>query len=274
MTWHPSSDQLVAYRDGGSSATQAWSIESHVAACPDCRGTVDVTDPDRLETIWEAALDEIDAPHLRLIERGLTAVGVPEHLARLLGATPSLTLPWLVAVFAVLGFGLAMVWNSSTGLHGFRQGLFLFLLVAPVVPVVGVAAAFGPAMDPAHEVAVASPFHGFRLLMIRTVAVVASSMTVALGLSLFLPDAGLMAAAWILPGLALPAVTLAASTFVTPLVAAGGATVLWLVGVTAAEAGPSVLVAFRWTGQLVFALVLVTAIAVVTVRRDRFEVAE
>ena len=98
-------------------------------------------------------------------------------------------------------------------------------------------------------------------------------MTVALGLSTLLPDAGLMAVAWILPGLALAALTLAASTLVPPLVAAGGSIALWLGGVTAVEAGPNVLVAFGWTGQLVFMLLLTGALVLLVVRRDMFEVA-
>jgi hypothetical protein len=271
--WHPSPELLAAYEAGSLTVSLAWSIEAHVAACAGCRAGVGV-DLVRLETIWQATTDSIDAPRPRLVERALAGVGVPDHLARLLGATPSLTVPWLLAVAAVLGFALAMAWSAAGDPRpAARNGLFLFLLLAPAAPVAGVAMAFGPVADPAHDVAVASPFHGFRLLMIRTVAVVGTSILVALALALLLPHAGLLAAAWILPGLALAAATLAASTFVRPIAAAGFLVALWFGVVVAVEVGPNSLVAFGRTGQVACALILALAALVLAARRDSFEVA-
>lgn len=274
MTWHPPTEALKAYVSGRLPAMHVWSVESHVTQCGQCRrdagslldGSV------RLEKIWDAAIERIDAPRPRSVERLLVRVGVPDHVARLLAATPSLTVPWLLAVVGVLGFGLAMAWSAAGGPPPVaRAGLFPFLVLAPLVPVVGVAVAFGPVVDPAYEVAVASPFHGFRLLLIRTMAVLGISMAVALGLAVLLPAAGLLAAAWILPGLALASLTLAASTFVTPSVAGITSSGLWLVGVAAVEAGPETLVAFGWTGQFVFATMLAVTTSVVLVRRESFD---
>ena len=275
MTCHPSPEMLFGYGADRLPASQAWSVEAHVGGCGECRrfvGSVPEVSG-RLEAIWEATVEQIDAPRPRLVERGLQAAGLPEHVARLLGATPSLTVPWLLAVVAVLGFGLAMAWSSAAAPPAAaRAGLFPFLLLAPLVPVAGVAVAFGPVVDPAYEVAVASPFHGFRLLLIRTVAVVATSMTLALGMALLLPNAGLLTAAWILPGLALASTALAASTFMSSQVAGAGSGVVWLVGVAAAEAGPETLVAFGWTGQLVFTVALAAAMVVLALRRESFEI--
>lgn len=274
MTWHPPAEELEAYVSGRLSAMRVWSVEAHVTECGVCRrdaGSL-LGESGRLEGIWDATIERIDAPRLRLVERFLVGVGVPDHVARLLGATPSLTVPWFVAVAGVLGLGLAMAWSAAAGPPLVaRSGLFPFLVLAPLAPVAGVAVAFGPIADPAYEVAVASPFHGFRLLLIRTVAVLATSMMVALGMAVLLPAAGLLAAAWILPGLALASVTLAASTFTTPSVAGVVSSVLWLAGVAAAEAGPKTLVAFGWTGQLVFAVMLAIAVSVLLVRRDSFD---
>ncbi|HEX9643566.1 MAG TPA: zf-HC2 domain-containing protein [Acidimicrobiia bacterium] len=274
MTWHPSVDAISAYAINRLPSSQAWSIEAHVAGCDPCRrGAAYLPGPARLEAIWEATLEQVDAPRRSVVEKALGAVGVPEHLARLLAATPSLTVPWLAAVTVVLGLGLAMAWSSAGDpAPSARSGLFPFLLLAPLVPLAGVAVAFGPVVDPAYEVAVASPFHGFRLLLIRTVAVVATSTTVALALALLLPNAGVMAAAWILPSLALASAALAASTFVSPLVAAGGCALVWLVGVTVIEVGPRTLVAFGRTGQLLFAVALATAVILVVLRRESFEI--
>ena len=275
MTWHPPADALTVYVSGAVRVSQVWSIEAHVNGCDECHRTVGalLDDPDRLAAVWDAVVDGVDAPKPRVFERFLVLVGVPEHLARLLGATPSLTVPWLLAVVAVLGLGLSMAWASAGGTPVEAQGgLFVFLVLAPLVPLAGVAVAFGPVVDPAHEVAVAAPFHGFRLLLVRTVAVVATSFVLALPLALLLPDAGWMAAAWILPGLALASVALAASTFVSPLAAVVASSVVWLVGVASVEAGPRTLVAFGWAGQLVFAVMLVVAMSVLVARHDSFDV--
>lgn len=272
MNWHPPRRVVSAYRAGELDTAQAWSIEAHLAACGECRPGAGSTDADRLDAIWQATVDVIDQPRARTAERVLQTFGVPQHLARLLAATPSLTVPWLLSVAAVLGFGLVMAWNATNDPDNARAGLYAFLLLAPIFPVAGVAVAFGPAVDPAHEVAMASPFHGFRLLFIRTVAVVATSMMLALVLALFLPGAGLLAAAWILPGLALASVSLAASTFVSPLVAGVTSIAVWLIGATVAEAGPDTLTAFGWRSQLIFALILVVAAAVFTMRREALEI--
>jgi hypothetical protein len=81
-----------------------------------------------------------------------------------------------------------------------------------------------------------------------------------------------MTAAWILPALALAATTLAMSTFVSPLIAAAGSVLVWVAGVGAIELGPNTLIEFGWTGQLVFAALLVAAVVVLAARRDTFEV--
>ncbi|MEZ5174594.1 MAG: zf-HC2 domain-containing protein [Acidimicrobiia bacterium] len=277
MTWHPTTDALDAYMHGTASVPQVWSVEAHVMSCERCRHSAGARlgDASRLDGIWDGVVDRIDAPRPRMFERLLLSVGVPGHLARLLGATPALTMPWLLTVLAVLGFGVGMAWASSGGTPAeARAGLFVFLVLAPLVPLAGVAAAYGPMIDPAHEIATASPFHGFRLLLVRTVAVVVTSFAMALPAALLLPNAGWMVAAWILPGLALASVALAGSTFVTPVAAVVFPSAIWFLGVTALEIGPPTLVVFGWAGQLVFAVVLAMATATLLMRRGAFEVGQ
>ena len=47
-----------------------------------------------------------------------------------------------------------------------------FLALAPLLPLAGVAAAFGAALDPTYEIGLAAPLSAVRLLLLRTVAVV------------------------------------------------------------------------------------------------------
>ncbi|MDT0407113.1 zf-HC2 domain-containing protein, partial [Streptomyces sp. DSM 41635] len=121
---------------------------------------------------------------------------------------------WLGAVVGVL---LTTVLASHTVRTGAQPTFFLAL--APLLPLAGVALSYGPALDPTYEMAVVSPTHGFRLLMIRTVAVLTTALGLDLLATLALPEFGLVALAWLLPALALTATTLALSSRLGPLLA-------------------------------------------------------
>ena len=54
------------------------------------------------------------------------------------------------------------------------HGVAVFLALAPLLPMVGVALAYGPTADPAYEIAAATPYSGVRLLALRTAFVVAT----------------------------------------------------------------------------------------------------
>ena len=62
-----------------------------------------MVEPARLDAAWAEIVDRLDAPQLGPVERLLRRAGLPEHLARLLAATPSLTVSWLVAVALAAG---------------------------------------------------------------------------------------------------------------------------------------------------------------------------
>ena len=49
--------------------------------------------------------------------------------------------------------------------------LRMFLVVAPLGPLAGVAVAFAGGLDPTREIGLAAPYSGLRLLLIRTAAV-------------------------------------------------------------------------------------------------------
>jgi hypothetical protein len=160
-------------------------------------------------------------PAPRPIERLLVAAGVHEHIARLLAATPSLRASWFLAIGIALAFGVVAA-------HAAETGITLFLVVAPLLPLAGVAAAYGPGVDPTYEIGLVAPLRSFRLLLIRAVAVLASTTSLALLASLALPSVGWASAAWLLPSLGLVTASLALSSVMTPLVAATGVALLWV----------------------------------------------
>ena len=87
--------------------------------------------------------------------------------------------------------------------------------------------------------AVVAPMHGFRLLMIRTVAVLVAGLGLNGLATLALPGYGLRALAWLLPALALTATGLALTPRLGPVLApslVGGAWVALLLAARAATA--------------------------------------
>lgn len=263
MSWHVDADLLARYRERRLDPAAAWSVEQHITSCGPCRTELasEGVARDRLDANWDAIVERVDVPRAGVVEAVLRAVGVPDHVARLLTATPSLTVPWLLGVAVVLG----------AAAFATRQGgdPALFLVLAPLVPVVGVAIAFGRWADPTHEVALAAPVPSSWLLLVRAVAVTASSLFVATIAALLLPALGWGTAAWVVPALAVTSVLLALSTWWDPVPSAVAVSAGWLVlvmpGGLAGEA------AFEMVGQVTALMIGSGALIVLLARRANLE---
>lgn len=271
-TWHVDEDDLRAYARGELTAPALWSADAHLTACAPCRGVLaDVSDTAALDAGWERLDAELDAPRPGRLERLLVRCGVGDGTARLLAATPVLRRSWLGAVVAVLLTSTAVAFLS-----GAAGTPTLFLALAPLLPLAGVALAYGPVLDPTYEMVVVSPMHGFRLLMIRTVAVLAVALGINGLATLALPGYGLTALAWLLPGLALTATGLALTPRLGPVVAPFAVTGAWVAVLLTADAAraaeDSMLAPFTAAGQGVSGLVAVVGAGLLFLFRDRFDV--
>lgn len=276
MSFHIADETLQAYLAGTIAPASAWSVEAHVTDCAPCRQRVmasqDVApSADRLAAIWDDVEDVLDVPNPTVLERLLVAVRVPDHLARLLVATPALTGAWLLAVgtVAVLLGGLALAApDHRTDL----EAALPFLALAPLLPVVGVGLAFGAWADPTHELGVAAPMSGLRLLLVRMVAVLATTMPLVAAGALLLPGFTWASLAWVLPSLALSVVSLALSTWVLPQAAVAAVSIVWLAATAATELLSSAeLATFRAPGQVIAAVLLVVAATTLHGRRERLD---
>jgi len=202
----------------------------------------------------------------RGIEGILVRFRVPDHVARLLAATPSLRWSWLAAAAIAVGFA---AWAAQAG----GRGLLMFLIVAPLLPVGGVATAYGPWMDPMQDLARAAPTSTFVLVLIRSTAVLATTAVIIGVAAVLLPGADWTAVAWVLPALALTVTSLALSTFVPVHRAAAAVAVLWLVTILVIESrSPASFAAFHGPGQAVFFAVVLASSAVLALRHERLEV--
>lgn len=220
---------------------------------------------ERLDANWKAITLELDAPAPSRVERALRRVGIPGHVTRLVVATPALRRAWFVALAVVSIVVLALTPENSTSPFG-------VLLLAPLVPVLGVAFSFGPDADPAHEAHLAAPMRGLRLLAIRTVTTLVVAAAVVTPLAAINEVSRPWAAAWLLPALATTATSLALMTRLPPrraTAAAGGA---WIVVALLARAvADDELAAFALPAQVTAVAVAVAAGVVTFAGRERFD---
>lgn len=210
---------------------------------------------------------ELDAPTESWLARALNRLGVPDTIVPLVTATPALRRSWFLAVLVAVLFALSAASNEG----GDVDRIAVFLTLAPLVPLAGVALAFGRGIDPTHDLVVAAPKDTFRVFLVRALTVMAASSVVLVLASLLLPSGGAFRFAWLLPSAAVTAVAMAASSRFEPrrvaLPIAGAWITIVLIGTQAASAramfGPAL--------QLTAAAVAVVAAVVIWRERSGLE---
>ncbi|WP_328583505.1 zf-HC2 domain-containing protein [Streptomyces sp. NBC_00370] len=232
-TWHVTDQLAELYAAGAAREPDAWSLEKHVEACGPC--AVRVSAAVRagaagpvLAGVRAAVLAAVPAPAPTSRPRRIGAAG------RLLWAAgPALRGAWAVALVLVAAGAVALAYGA-----GYAGGRPVLLALAPVLPLAGVAVSYGPYADPMHEITASTPGGGLRLLLTRSVAVLAASLPLLTLAGALLPAyAGVPgAAAWLLPGLTLTLAALALGSYTgcrTATAVIGGG---WLLAVLAAPA--------------------------------------
>lgn len=198
MTVHPHPAVIAQYTQGGPGLDDAtvWSVEAHLEDCPQCRAHLagSTTGDTRalLDRVAAALDDGLDAePAPARLRRPWSAV----HRRWLAGAL----LPWLSVTVAVLACALLLA-------KALPELPSLVLLLAPLAPLPGVAAAWSRRADPAWELIAGTPAAGLVMLLRRTAAVLAVLVP---ALALAGLSSGVPLALMLLPGLACTAAVLA-----------------------------------------------------------------
>lgn len=268
--WHVSADELGGYLSRRIDMARAMSVEAHLDRCPQCRAVLPV-DEDWLSHSWEQVAAVVVQPRLTLAERLLRRCGVPQHLARLLAATPTLSRAWLTAVATVLAFSVVAAHTA----HESASALLPFLLIAPLLPLAGIAVAYGPRVDPAYELLTATPAAGPRLLVLRASAVLVVALAPAALATSLLPGPPLAGAAWLLPALALTSACLALSTRVPVPPAAAGLALAWVTAVlSVGSLSGDRMLAFHPAAQLAYGVAAGILAGVVFARRRHLDPGE
>lgn len=226
----------------------------------------EIVDQFRIDANWRAITAELDAPKPSIVERLLGRIAVPGHVSRVIVATPALRRAWYLALVVAVLVGL------GAANPGDRSSLFTLLALAPTLPVLGVALAYGPSADPMYEAQLATPMRGLWLVAIRAVTVLVVAVVV-LGVPAALsPVSRPVAFAWLLPALGLTSASLALMTWLPPRRSAAVVAVVWCVTVVMIEgAGSTQLTAFGTIGQVLAVMVTVLATGLTIARRSSFD---
>jgi len=218
--WHAAPALLAAYAGGRAGPVDSWSLEMHLVSCALCRAELALA----MRPVEQATLDAVRA---RILADTSTSPQPVTGRARRTPAVPGLGAPlaWTararlvlqpaalaaVLVAVLLAVGLDLLTRGSGPAGGTGGGGLLWLL-APALPLGGVALCSVRDGDACGEAILATPSAGLRLTLWRTLAVLAVSVpaAIAVGAAIGAPQPGL----WLLPCLALTSTALALGTII------------------------------------------------------------
>jgi hypothetical protein len=260
---HVSTDLLDRYVLGDATlgAEAEWSIEAHLESCQRCRALLAAAVADRAPDV--AALT--DAAWAALAPRLAAHPPAPVRRRRAwlnTWASPA-TIPGILSATVV-----ALVASALGRLLGSPGSGLSLALLAPMAPVLGVAAVWSRTFDPMYELVLATPRAGLFLLLRRTAAVLVAVVPLLAVASVLLGTSPLL---WLLPSLACVLTSLALGSVIGVERAAAVVAVAWFFVVV----GPALVrqrppVATQPWHTLVFAGIAVVAAAVIVLRGGAF----
>ncbi|KFG10577.1 MULTISPECIES: zf-HC2 domain-containing protein [Streptomyces] len=265
---HASTRIIDGYARGDTAlgADDVWALEAHLERCRECR--------DRLSAAVTATAPEVTAVvgtvWSALEPRLATTATMPRRRRR--SARPArwltpTTAPWLAMIASVTL--LALLLDAVDTGSGSGQ-VSLVLLLAPVLPVLGVAASWSRGLDPAYELTASAPRAGLPLVLRRTASVLAVVIPALLAGGW---ATGVTAAQWLLPSLAFTSAALALGGVVGVTRAAVALVAVWAAVVVApALATSRTPVTLQTDGLPVWGLILTLGIGVVIARRGAYTV--
>ena len=264
--WHIDDEMLRRYVTGTDLAAEGASVEQHVLACAQCRARVNAPAAGAdlavidVAGVWDRTRDAVEVPRPSIFERLLRVAGLPAHDARLVAVASAFRGVWMVGAVAVLAFA------ALAAMIGHARGVWLFLSVAPIVPCLVVALSYDRRLDPALEPEMVTPYPAPRLVLLRTIAVLAVALPAVALFGLVVP--GRMPFAWLLPAVGFVAVVLAASTWVSPLNAAVTVSAAWLLTIwLLAARATSPTEVFQARTQAAFLVLAAASFGIFLVRR-------
>lgn len=196
MTWHIDDLTWESYAAGDLGYHAESAVEAHVVACPQCQDGAREHRPNA-EPVWEAVRADITRPVIPPHLRWLRKLGAREDDAVVLSASDNLRLPWAIAVGGAL---FSVILAANVG----RFDQLAYLLLAPLVPVLGVLGAYA-STDPLRQLTNVTPYSKLRLGLLRTCVTLLVALPALITLSALVPVLHRLAWVWLIPSLALTA---------------------------------------------------------------------
>lgn len=265
--WHPGEAVLADYAARQTGAAMSASVEAHLIRCASCRADLV---PHAPTAVIDSGRDLLRVALVRrrhpVIVRVVERLGLPDHLATLLTESRAMSDAWLAALVVALGFAAAA--DTFSG----RLGDAVFLLIAPLVPVVGVAMVFTNTEPALEQLARATPFSSLRLLLLRTAAVLVTGMPLCFAAAALRMDGPGALAVWLLPALACTVLVLALSTWFSGEIVAAAVGLAWAMGIGIAAVHQAPTAVVTAPAQLLYLVVAALAAVVVAVRARRGQI--
>lgn len=232
-------------------------------ACEACREIVAGTEAlPQLEAVWQSIRDRIEPQPLNIVGRCLVGLGMSRGDAFLVSSAPSLSGAW------ILGMVIALVFAIAAATSGAR-GVAIFLLIAPLAPLAGIAFAFSGDNDPLFELTLAAPYSKFRLLLWRSAAVLATTIPLTVIGAVLAGTSWWVAGVWLVPALAFSTVTLALARWIDPAFTGSGIALGWVFFHSFGVIRGTPLVGFSTEALIVYFIVgMVASIVFVSMRHS------
>ncbi|WP_328923480.1 zf-HC2 domain-containing protein [Streptomyces sp. NBC_00190] len=246
-------------------ADTLWALESHMETCAMCRSRLSASVATEapgiavlVDTVRAGLAPQLDAA-VRAPSRRYRPRWVPAW-------TTPVMVPWLAMTVTVTLLALLLAAAGAPAVAGAASPA---LLIAPVLPLCAVAAAWSRSLDPAHELTASTPRAGLPLLLRRTISALAVVLP-ALLVEGWLTGA-MTAAQWLLPSLAFTSTALALGSVVGVTRAAAGLVVAWGIVIAAPAWGTGrVPIVLRPDQMPVWGVLLALGIGAVIARRRAY----
>jgi hypothetical protein len=264
--WHIDGDDLADYAEGRTGPVMLASVEAHLIACERCRSALSMrvhADDARADRVWAGIVDRVD--------RGNRLFSWSSRLLMVSLSSPPLALVTLLLA------GVLVAFVSVARLSEARNATTMLVSFGPLVPLVGARIAFGRSVDPAGTMSAAAPVAASRVAATRALVVTVIACLAGIIVSPLTTLDPHESVVWLLPALALSAISVAIATYVDSTIPTTLSAIAWLAVVGAwlgdvprALRGLSVdgLVTNRPEVQAALVVATVAAIAVCFVRRD------
>ncbi len=235
--WHVDDGVAAAYGERRLDPVQRASVEAHAVRCKECQSLLgaDATGTTGgrrsphldLEHLWARVEAAVSTPDIGRSGRALLRLGVSMSDVVVTRVVAAQSRQWTMATTLVLAVtAVAAVLGPVDSAHA------AFLVVAPLLPALGVAATYRLVPHGIDLLERAAPFSPARMLLWRTAYVVVTAVPVAVAVGAVVLHHPGAAASWLLPALACTLCVAAAATWHDPV-------------------RPAAVVAVGWTGVVV-----------------------